>query len=75
MADKLEREVVEELLDQPGCEAVMISEELLGEIEEIKDSLEYIMDFLEIKFGEITEEELMGEEESNNGSGFSAPMP
>ena len=75
MADKLEKEVVGELLDDPGCEAVMISEELLGEIEEIKDSLNYIMDFLEIKFGELTEEEMMGEESNNGAGGFSAPMP
>ena len=54
--EKIEDLVQEELLEQPGCEAVMISEELRGEIEEIKDSINYILDFLEIKFGELTEE-------------------
>ena len=76
MVDKLEKEVVvEELLDQPGCETVINTEELLGEVEEMNLKLDYILDFLEFKFGEITEEELMGEEKNNNGAGFSAPMP
>ena len=67
--------IEEELLDQPGCETVINTEELLGEVEEMNLKLDYILDFLEFKFGEITKEDLMGEKENNNGSGFSAPMP